>query len=227
MVHDVRTKSASLIAVGTNGARGHFVTRGRNPWEVLTFTFAPVTTRVATGCRIAARGLGHRTVMRVLAVLAMLVGLHVVRPATAHADEGYRTEMAVVDGTSAGLLVGGATIAALAKRGTWFGLGITAAVIGSAGIFYGAPIVHGSHDHLGRAFGSFGLRAGGFALPWVVAVASRPSFDGRGHGLSGASLGLTSLALMGIGIAIDYALVGASESSPAPRTRMMSFGFAF
>jgi hypothetical protein len=149
--------------------------------------------------------------MRVALVVAMLtVG------SSAFADDaGYRNQLIVVDGISAGT-VGGA-----AALGTWvyspddFHLPLMIGGFGFTGYVLGGPIVHLTHGRIGRGAASFGLRV---LMPAIVSAtlttAAGLEEDDRGYGgyfAGGMALGA------GIAIALDWWLLVPSGPSRTER----------
>jgi hypothetical protein len=114
----------------------------------------------------------------------------------------YGWQTLLVDGASIGLLVLGV---AADDRG--------AGRLGALGYFFGAPIVHWSHGHVGKGFASLGLRVGSVL---VLSVAAFGCYGGKS---AACYLGLS--VVPGV-VAIDSASI-AREDVPATES---SYGIA-
>jgi len=134
---------------------------------------------------------------------------------TAFADDGYRNDLILVDGISAGTVAGSAAAGAWLFSSDDFHLPLTIGAFGGAGYVLGAPIVHVSHGRVGRGAASFALRVVTPAIVGATAVTAAGLEEGDagydGYFFGGMALGA------GIAVALDWWLIVPSATSRPER----------
>jgi hypothetical protein len=161
--------------------------------------------------------------MRIVPSLVALVGA----TATARADEGYRTDLAIVDGATIALVTAGVALGDDDPRSLRSRIAGPLLHLGALSLALGPPIVHAVHGHPGRALASYGLRFGppaavflGFVLAALPLDCHEASTRCGDDTVMVPAIALAYLA----GVAIDYALVPPGE--PA-QSRMLSISVGF
>ena len=139
----------------------------------------------------------------------------ILASSTAIADDGYRKQLIIVDGISAGTVAGSAAAGAWVFSSDDFHLPLMIGAFGGTGYVLGAPIVHVSHGRVGRGAASFALRVVTPAIVAATAVTAADLEEGDagydGYFVGGMALGA------GLAVALDWWLL--VPSAPSRRER--------
>jgi hypothetical protein len=170
--------------------------------------------------------------LRLLAALAVLLTAR-----TARADDGYRGEMAIVDGASVAVFGGGLLLRHGAEHGGWRRrIGTAVAITGVLGATVGAGLVHAHHDQDQRAAGSIAIRlavpgavTAGFLAYYVGCIfreVKHSKVGGRDDGCLSERVALATIGLTyAAAVVVDYALAS-PPSSLSARIRPYPIGYA-